>query len=284
MRVGPAMKDDLATVLEELRREQFDLYFAPPKLPDEDEDDEVKEARWLERMERRQRGEEDQLTKQIYFMKRVIEERGEDVSFKEVWREKWDGVDRILPELVSLAKIQPDAYRDFCLAVHERLLRVQDLRAARSRFCDEAMLEAERRLRHAQDAVLKLSERQQDEIASGAKMVFEPPWTHLIPAVLAGMAKFTGSGPYEPSEPSKRGPKKKRSNVPFRDLVRDLWRIAQDHRGDFSLWPDDGYGPARGTLVDALRLLEPVLPPDFVPEVIPRTTLESLRPDRNFGK
>jgi hypothetical protein len=274
------MKNDLATVLEELRREQFDVYLTPPKprTDSEDEDDEVREARWLERMERLHRGEEDQLEKQVRFAYRVSEELGEGADWQEVWREKWDGVDRILPELVSLAKIQPDAYRGFCLAVHERLLRVQDLRAVRSRFCDEAMLEAERRLRHAQDAVLKLSERQQVEIAVGAKMTGDS-WTRMIPRVLEGMAKFTGRGPYEPSEPGKRGPKGERSHVPFRDLVRDLWRVARDHGGDFSLWPDDGYGSARGTLVDTLRLLEPVLPPGFVPEVLPRTTLNKLRPD-----
>jgi hypothetical protein len=202
------------------------------------------------------------------------------------WLEKWDNVDQLLPELVSLAGIQPEAYKGFCLAVHERVQEIHDNRDERSLICDAAMLEAERRLRSAQDAIATLSHHQQVRIGLGlheGEMNGYIGWTRHIPKVLEIIAKFTESGPYRPNVANKRGPKRERSNLVFRELVRDLWRIAQAHGGDFTLWADDR-GGAKGTMVDALHLLKPVLPPGLVPHVIPRTTLNRLRPDHNCAK
>jgi hypothetical protein len=101
--------------------------------------------------------------------------------------------------------------------------------------------------------------------------------------MLTGIAKITGSAPYRPNEPTRRGPKRERSHLELRDFVRDLWRIAREHGGDFTISVDDD-GQARGTIIKAVRLLEPVLPPGLVPRVIPTTTFKRLRPDHNFKK
>jgi hypothetical protein len=202
------------------------------------------------------------------------------------WLEKWDNLDQLLPELVSLADIKPEAYKGFCLAVHERVQEIHDNRAARSLICDAAMLEAERRLRSAQDAIATLSHQQRVHIGRGlgeGEMTGYTEWTRHIPKVLEVIAKFTESGPYRPNIANKRGPKRERSHWVFRELVQDLWRIAQAHGGDFTLWANDR-GGAKGTIVETVRLLKPVLPPGFVPDPIPRTTLNRLRPDHQFGK
>jgi hypothetical protein len=209
--------------------------------------------------------------------------RGSDKWWKNgrrKWLEKWDNVDRLLPELVSLAGIQPEAYKGFCLAVHERVQEIHDNRIDRSLICDAAMREAERRLRSAQDAIATLSHEQRVRIGLGLRegeMTRYTEWTGHIPKVLEVIAKFTESGPYRPNVANKRGPKRARSHWVFRELVRDLWRIAQAHGGDFTLWADDR-GGARGSIVDALDLLKQVFPPGFVPPDIPRTTLNRFRP------
>lgn len=86
--------------------------------------------------------------------------------------------------------------------------------------------------------------------------------------MLAGISMITGSAPYRPNEPTKRGPKRKRSlGLAVREFIRDLWRIAQDHGGNFTVWEDPHAAQtddAKGSMVKALRLLEPVLPPGFV--------------------
>jgi hypothetical protein len=108
-------------------------------------------------------------------------------------------------------------------------------------------------------------------------------WPQQIPKILVGIAKITGSGPYRPNEPSKRGPKTERSHLALRELARDLWRIAREHGGDFTISVDEA-GRARGTIIQALRLLAPMLPPGLVPRVIPATTFKRLRQDHNFRK
>src|SRR5262249_35946418 len=171
--------------------------------------------------------------------------------------------------------IKPEAYKSFCLAVHERLL---DL-CVRRLICDAVLLEAERRLRRAQDSFTALSAEQRQRIGLG----FVVDWTSLIPKMLENISKLTESALYRPNEPTKRGPRRERSNWVLRELVRDLWRIARAHGGDFTLWADER-GGAKGTMVEALRQLKPILPPGLVPHVLPRTTLNRLRPDHRLRK
>jgi hypothetical protein len=109
-------------------------------------------------------------------------------------------------------------------------------------------------------------------------------WTQQTLKILVGMAKITGSGPYRANEPGKRGPKRERSHVALRELARDLWRIARNHKGDLKVWSADG-ASAAGTLVEALRLLKPILPRGLVPNVLSVTTLRrALKPDHNCAK
>jgi len=151
--------------------------------------------------------------------------------------------------------------------------------------CDEALLEAERCLRSAQDAIIALSEDQRSAIGSGLNLkipdnpveMMEMDWANWIPRILRTIAHFTET------EPSRRGRRKVRRNLKLHPLIRDLWRIAQEHGGDFTAWPG-GKGHAKGTMVEALRLLEPLLPGGFVPNVLSVTTLNRLRPDRNRAK
>ena len=194
----------------------------------------------------------------------------------------WEDMDKLLSDLVSLAGIQPEQYEGFCRAVDNCLRVVSYSSPLRSLVFDEALLEAERRLRSAQDAIMALSEEQRGRIGLGMHEGDWTEWTRRIPKMLESIAEFTGSAPYRPNEPSRRGPKRERSHLALRKLVRDLWSIAQAHGGDFTLWADRG--GAKGTMVEALHLLKPVLPPGFVPHVIPHTTLNRLRPDHNYAK
>jgi hypothetical protein len=270
------LKEDLASILADLRREHVALLTGPPVNHVDQQKD------------------RDELAKRVRLLQQSIHLQGTQKpgTGNRKWLEKWDDVDRLLPELVSLAGIRPTAYGGFCLAVHERMLDFidQDFSMAR----DAAMLEAERRLRAAQDAIIALDERQRFWVSQAITQarVFHghhdfrasfDDWTRVIPNMLAGIAMITGSAPYRPNEPTRRGPKRERSHLVLRNLIRDLWRIAREHDGDFTLSVNDD-GQARGTIVKALRLLEPVLPPGLVPRVIPTTTFKRLRPDHNFKK
>jgi hypothetical protein len=257
----------LKLVLAELRRENVDLLRKKRKDLDENRDDLVKRREHLNQC----------IT--------LLDKRGELESGILRWVQRWDSVDALLPELVSLANIRPTEYRGFCVAVHERLLRYINLDRSADR--DEKMLEAEKRLRSAQDAINALSKDQQ--LALTQAILGSIPFDDYddlpqqISKILVGIARMTGSGPYRPNEPNKRGPRTERSHLMLRELVTDLWLMAQEHGGDFTISVDDE-GRARGTMVQALRLLEPILPPGIVPRVLPATTIKRLRPDRNFRK
>jgi hypothetical protein len=198
------------------------------------------------------------------------------------WIELWDSVDALLPKLISIAKIPSTEYRNFCLAVHERLLSFIHLDLSADR--DEKMLEAERRLRAAQDAINALSnhQRQSITIATLGGIPFEGDyWFDQMLERLVGIAKITGSGPYRSADPGKRGPRATlRINSMLGQFIRDLWRIARLHGGDFTVSHDPDNDRARGTIVKALDLLRPVLPPGMVPKALSHTTLKRLKPDR----
>jgi hypothetical protein len=207
------------------------------------------------------------------------------------WALLWDGVDVLLPELVSLAKIQPPQYRGFALAVHDRLLEFIEWDWPDA--CDEDMLKAEKLLRAAQDAISALSESQ-CIIVSRAMSVADPEagdptryddWTQQIPRMLAGIAKITGSARYRSNEATRSGPKRERSHgLVLREFIRDLWSIAHAHGGNFTVWEDPDAAQmddASGTMVEALHLLEPVLPHGFVSNTELRLSakmLNRLRP------
>jgi hypothetical protein len=269
---------DIAAILDELRRENVDALGKKSILPPPEED-QGELAREIERL------------KQQMTLDEI-----EPGTGTQRWIKLWDKVDALLPELVSLAEVPAAGYRGFCLAVHDRMLKF--IGSDRSAFRDEAMLEVERRLRTAQDAILALSQRQRGEVnqailhhsvheADPASRIHLPydQWDRVIPNILAGIAKITGSARYRSADPSRPGPKQKeRISVKVRDFIRDLWSIAQAHGGKFSVTsePDPvGSGThAVGTIVDALRLLEPVLPPGFVSPMPSASTLNRCRPEK----
>jgi hypothetical protein len=280
------MKEDLASVLADLRRENVDAWYRKARTK-EDYDKKLKREAQTLHLSWRARDTDPFLG-----------------AGKRMWIKLWDRVDGLLPELVLLAEVSPSEYRGFCLAVHERVLELIDWDFSDCR--DEAMLEAERRLRAAQDAIVALSELQQHTLdilmktlgydafsaMTGKVQSIYPDegldlstydWNRAIPNMLIAIAKFTGSAPYRPGDPRKPGPKKKeRVGVALREFTRDLWSIAQAHGGDFSVGskPDRrGSGThAVGSLVDALRLLEPVLPSGFVSNMPSFSTLNRCRP------
>jgi hypothetical protein len=259
------MKEDLASVLAELRRENVDVLRKKAKTLRKDV-----------RVKRKQH-----LTQ--CFM--LLDDTNELETGIRKWEQLWDSADTLLPELVSLAKIRPTEYRGFCLAVHERLLRFIDLNWSADR--DERMLEAERRLRAAQDAITALSEDQRRSItvATLGSIPFDgDDWTQQILERLVGIAKITGSGAYRPTDPRKSGPRTERINPVLSKFIRDLWHIARAHGGDFTVSHDEENNRARGTLVKALDLLRPTLPPGIVPNLFSHTTLKRLRPDRKSQK
>jgi hypothetical protein len=224
---SPVESEYLASVLTELRRKNVDLLRMKRKNLDQDGDDLVKRREHLNQC------------------LLLLDETGELESGIRRWVQQWDCVDTLLPELVSLAKIPSTEYRSFCLEVHERLLGFIELNWSADR--DEKMLEAERRLRAAQDAINALSEDQRRSItiAMLGGIPFDgDDWTQQTRKILVGMAKITGRGPYRANEPSKRGPKTERSHMALRELARDLWRIARNHKGDLKVWSADGASAA----------------------------------------
>jgi hypothetical protein len=204
-----------------------------------------------------------------------------------------DFMDGLIPELVSLAAVPPTGYRGFCLGVHKLLMSV-DHRTL-STFRDEAMLRVEAVLRAAQDAILALSEEQRMQVraevrnnlltARNPELALSLRWDRVIPDILEGIGKITGSAPYRPTDPGRRGPKQKeRMSVKLRDFIRGMWSSAEAHGGGFTVTSQFdlvGSGThAVGTLVDALRLLEPVLPPGFVSNLPSASTLNRCRPGK----
>jgi hypothetical protein len=255
-------EDLLKSVLTELRRENVDFLSKKRKDMNEKQD-----AKFRER------------SGQFVVL---MDEPADVKSGIRRWIELWDSVDALLPKLISIAKIPSTEYRNFCLAMHERLLSFihPDLSTDR----DEKMLEVERRLRAAQDAINALSNGQRISItiATLGSIPFDGDyWFDQMLDRLVGIAKITGSGPYRPADPSKRGPRATlRINPVLGQFIRDLWRIARLHGGDFTVSHDPDNDRARGTIVKALDLLRPVLPPGIVPEVLSHTTLKRLRADR----
>ena len=85
--------------------------------------------------------------------------------------ELWDKMNEKLPELVRLARIQPKAYKGFCIAVLEPL-------------------EVEKRLRSAQEAILALSEWQQSVVESRLQPVIVDCFDHPMMTGPTGYRRF----------------------------------------------------------------------------------------------
>jgi hypothetical protein len=197
--------------------------------------------------------------------------------------EQWDRVSKLLPELIALAEIQPNAYEGFCLAVQRRLRGMrpdEKYEAFKSSMRDFRLLEVVRRLRAAQDAIMALSDDQRLEIQMRLLVYIEPRdrstigsnwipmddhdrdpinnWVYWIPMMLQRIAEFTETA--GESRP-KRGAPKSRNNLLLHPLVQDLWIIALENGGKFTLFEDIKNARATGSIVEALHLLREVLPP-----------------------
>jgi hypothetical protein len=194
--------------------------------------------------------------------------------------DQWDEVSKVLPELIALAGIPRTKYEGFCLAMQKRL---------RERYYpsirDQKLREAERSLRAAQDAIMGLSDEQRYHVGIAILVIsdFDPAlnwiratgvpndWIKLIPMMLKAIAEFTGD------RPARRGPLEDLQSL----FIQDLWRIARHHGGDFTVYANPYAGKrknrASGSMVEALQLLRPLLPPNFLPHEFSASTLKKLR-------
>jgi hypothetical protein len=249
---------DLKSILKELRRREF-----------QSSEDRVQLiSRELELLSNRRGRKFDQLRNTARKIEAVIDTP---------YIEQWDDVCELLPELIRLAKIPSTKLEGFCLAV-QRLFKTMRSDAEHSaHFSDAALLEVDRRLRAAQDAIMELNEKQRLQIGSLLPRSSDEDvknWVTWIPTVLRAITMLTLDEPYQvgQSKPKKGRPKEEN----LHPLIEDLLRIARAHGGKFTLSEGDR-NRARGTIVDALHLLRPVLPPGLVPDSFAYTTIKELR-------
>jgi hypothetical protein len=226
-----------------------------------------------------------------------IDPRSPDAAHLKYRLEQWELLAEKLPELIHLAEIQTKPSKDFCRAVKQRIFRIQDeaYHPTDPRDCDEALLNAERSVRCALDAIKALDDEQLEIIGDNWIVYMDEDyaeeeddvvgnWIRTTLKLLTGFEVSTGSAPYETGKTSKRGPKKLRSDLELDSLIRDLWLIAHAHGGRFTNGPELD-GRAKGTMKQALDLLAPLLPAGLVPKAgLSATRIHQLRPDKNSTK
>jgi hypothetical protein len=126
---------------------------------------------------------------------------------------------------------------------------------------DSALLEAERALKVAKDAVDKLSMSQKHAMGG-----------HQLEELVRQIAKLTGSNPYPRKAEGVGRPKGSSKNYPWAHFVKWLFEIVRYYGGSL---PFDKKRPDK--LLAALGILRPVLPPGLIPNVPALSTIEKIK-------
>lgn len=107
-----------------------------------------------------------------------------------------------------------------------------------------------------------------------ARIIFD--WPEMLDAIGTALTKSTGKNPYQKPTGKKGRPRGSDSNWHFNLLVRYLCRIADAAGGHLTFDKSKGSAPgARGnTLITALHLLRPLMPPGVIKSNLPLRTIE----------
>jgi hypothetical protein len=197
-------------------------------------------------------------------------------------------------ELARIAKIPPYARKRFDADVFFLLIGASQTASfrevARKWNDDRPVREAEKAVRAAHDTVRALGEPQRAVFEEAFRAVcecneivadgtFDEAPTEVGARILAGMveafARITGKSPdFEPGGGRGR-PKGTVGNWQFQHLVELLWRAVNEYGGELTFGCKENVGS--GTMMDALEILRPLLPPSLMPRHLPAKTIERVR-------
>jgi hypothetical protein len=218
--------------------------------------------------------------------------------------------DTAIARLATLAKIPADQERPYCRLAWKRYRPVVSCLAefqgrmfglllgarqtalfrakARGWADNRPVREAERAVRTACDAVRALSEPQRAlfEKAFSVAAVGEELIEYDVAPGRAGLAMLemlveafaviTGRSPTFELRGDRGGrPKGTVGNWQFRNFVGALWQVANECGGTLSFSCKENRGS--GTMVEALEILRPLVPPDLIPLRPSAKTIESVK-------
>ena len=220
-----------------------------------------------------------------------------------------DEILEIIAQVAELAGIDSDSVDPDSID-KQRTFAEAILQHVADQDCEKIDLEkrekrrsAERAIRAANEAILALDKEDQARLARATREVFPGIVEALHRTTVDGMdparfstaaifcyieerliwiwadnlllklSEMTGSNPDSlPPAGNGRGRRKHTvANWHMQAFVAYVWQIAKAHGGNFYA---DRKGKGGGTMIRALRLLAPLLPSGFVPNVLPQRTIE----------
>jgi hypothetical protein len=198
--------------------------------------------------------------------------------------------DEAIAEIARLAKIPTINSERFCGTVWNIFLGAEQtagfLAAARE-LDDGSLRKAEAAIRSAYDAVraLKAPQRSLFEkaflVAGGCRELLNEdvaPGTlglGVLEALVAAFASLTNKSPsFEPRSGAKR-PRGTIGRWPFREVVGFLWQTVNKYGGELTFSCKGNRGS--GTMIDALKILRPVLPPGLIPSELPAKSIDQVK-------
>jgi hypothetical protein len=198
--------------------------------------------------------------------------------------------DKAIAEIARLAKIPTINSEPFRGTVSSKLWGAeQNARfLAAARELDDGSLEkAEAAIRSAYDAVraLKAPQRNLFEkaflVAGCCRELLNEdvaPRTlglGVLEALVAAFASLSNKSPtFEPRSGAKR-PKGTIGRWRFQEVVGVLWQTVNKYEGKLSFSCKENRGS--GTMVDALEILRPALPPGLIPSELPAKSIEQVK-------
>jgi hypothetical protein len=198
-----------------------------------------------------------------------------------------------LSELADLAgvhadRLHPDHREYFYVEVVSLLREVR--RSANQRINSGSLvINVQKKLEAARHAVNELNENERERLAR-APILREYPfgnvavayWDLILDSMINALAEVTGKDPDLRYNGKRRKPGRPRgpvANYPFQCVVRSLLDLVARYDGRLSFDPKNG---GSGSLIKALNHLRPMLPPGFVPKVLPLKTIERIKLSSKF--
>jgi hypothetical protein len=206
----------------------------------------------------------------------------ERVKWRHNKRQKWvtDDRQKMLADLVSLCRI-PETQRDeFCnfllvLLIMGSWNQWRECGGPENLNADRAVLNAAAKVRAACNAVNALRDNQipyVEGVMTYDEDALEEVDDLTVRGALNAIDRAFGALIDRPSD--QRGKKGAIIYPSFQRFVIDLWRAVEAHHGRLTY--SNNKGRPSGTIVDALRLLQPHLPPTFRAEPT-RSILENAK-------
>lgn len=200
-----------------------------------------------------------------------------------------------IAEIARVAKIPTINSQRFRSSVFVMMMGAEQtagfLAAARE-LNDDSLRKAEAAIRSAYDAVraLKAPQRSLFEkafLVAGCcrellneDVLPETLGLGVLEALVAAFASLSNKSPsFEPRGGSRR-PRGTIGRWQFRELVGYLWQTVNKYEGELSFSCKENRGS--GTMVDALEILRPVLPPGLIPSELPAKIIEQIKKTLKF--